>query len=67
MFKEIFGGTSSDRGQARAAKAFAILSLIFLALIIPLERLAAKEATLHPRSHAHGISAREQLRRRGSF
>ncbi|ETN38090.1 uncharacterized protein HMPREF1541_07714 [Cyphellophora europaea CBS 101466] len=51
----------------RAAKAFAILSLIFLAIVIPLERLAAHEASLHPRSHAYRISAREQLRRRGSF
>jgi hypothetical protein len=51
----------------RAAKAFAVLSLIFVALVIPIERLAAHEAKLHPRSLAHGISAHEQLRRRGSF
>lgn len=51
----------------RAARAFAILSLIFVVIVIPLERLAAQEAHLHPRSSVHGISAREQLRRRGSF
>ncbi|KAK5075536.1 hypothetical protein LTR64_001743 [Lithohypha guttulata] len=51
----------------RAAKAFSIISLIFAALILPLERLAANEANIHPRSPKHGISAREQLRRRGSL
>lgn len=51
----------------RAAKAFAVLTIIFLSLILPIERLAAHEAKLHPRSLAHGISAHEQLRRRGSF
>lgn len=51
----------------RAAKAFSVLSLIYIALILPLERLAAHEAILHPRSPKHGISAREQLKRRGSL
>lgn len=51
----------------RAAKGFAILTLVFVSLIIPFERLAAHEAKLHPRSLTHGISAHEQLRRRGSF
>jgi phosphatidylinositol N-acetylglucosaminyltransferase subunit Q len=52
---------------SRAAKAFTIISLIYVGLAIPLERLAAHEASVHPRSLAHGISAHEQLRRRGSF
>lgn len=51
----------------RAAKGFAILSIFFLLLLIPIERIAAREAFLHPRSVEAGISAREQLRRRGSF
>ncbi|RMZ87961.1 hypothetical protein DV736_g4815, partial [Chaetothyriales sp. CBS 134916] len=52
---------------ARVAKAFTLLSLIFVLVAIPIECLAAHEASLHPRSFVHGISAREQLRRRGSF
>jgi len=44
-----------------------VISLIYIALILPLERLAAHEATLHPRSPKHGISAKEQLKRRGSL
>ncbi|EME78006.1 uncharacterized protein MYCFIDRAFT_145031 [Pseudocercospora fijiensis CIRAD86] len=51
----------------RAAKGFAILSIFFLALLIPIERIAARESDLHPRTKDSGISAREQLRRRGSF
>ena len=51
----------------RATKAFAIISLIYVLLAIPLDRIAAHEASLHPRLLAHGISAHEQLRRRGSF
>src|SRR6201996_9600113 len=38
---------------ARAAKAFAVISLIYFALAIPLERLAAHEASVHPRFLAH--------------
>lgn len=77
--------------QARAAKGFAVLSLLFALIFVPVERLATREASLvrerccilcdacnkvfanaiahsqHPRSFASGISAREQLRRRGSF
>jgi phosphatidylinositol glycan class Q protein len=75
--------------QARAAKGFAILTIVFLLIFIPVERLATVEANLvrrsllsrlllqalanlfsltkHPRSSVSGISAREQLRRRGSF
>lgn len=51
----------------RAAKGFAVLSVFFLLLLIPLERIASREAELNPRIHEAGISAREQLRRRGSF
>ena len=58
---------SDRKPQTRATKAFALLSLFFLVLVIPLERIAAHEAMVHPRSSTHGISAKEQLRRRGSF
>ena len=51
----------------RAAKGFAILSVFFFVFVLPLERLAAHETSLHPRSAVDGISAREQLRRRGSL
>jgi hypothetical protein len=51
----------------RAAKGFAILSVAFVAVVLPVERLAALEAQLHPRTTGGGFSAREQLRRRGSF
>ena len=70
--------------QTRAAKGFVVLSIFFFLLILPFERLAARETNLvrlglylsrdftellfqHPRSAVDGISAREQLRRRGSF
>ncbi len=36
------------RLQSRAAKAFALLSLLFLAVFIPVERLATREANLVP-------------------
>lgn len=49
----------------RAAKGFALLSVLFFVLIIPAQRIAANEIELH-RSPS-GISAREQLKRRGSF
>jgi hypothetical protein len=52
---------------SRATKAFAVITLIFVGLAVPLERLAAYEATVHPRILSHGISAHEQLRRRGSL
>ena len=51
----------------RAAKGFIVLSIFFFALIIPIDRIAKKELDVHPRSRAAGISAREQLKRRGSF
>ena len=77
--------------QSRATKGFAVLSLVFVLIFIPVERLATREGNLvrpckppsplpssglesmliitpqHPRSTGSGISAREQLRRRGSF
>lgn len=52
---------------SRAAKGFAALTLVFLLIFIPVERLATRESNLHPRSPGSGVSAREQLRRRGSF
>ncbi|CAK1359573.1 unnamed protein product [Cercospora beticola] len=70
----------------RAAKGFAVLSIFFVLVLIPIERIAAREAELvslrgvctarrhrsntklqHPRPPEASISAREQLRRRGSF
>ena len=51
----------------RAAQGFAVLSIFFAVVLIPVERIANKEAELHPRPFESGISAREQLRRRGSF
>lgn len=57
-----------ERGVVfRAAKAFAILSVIFVLLVIPVDRLVVHEIALHPRPSTKGISAREQLKRRGSF
>lgn len=77
---------ANDVSKTRAAKGFAILSIFFLAVLIPIERIAARESDLvslhdifakhnvwsdplfqHPRTKDSGISAREQLRRRGSF
>lgn len=43
------------------------LSLAFAIFIAPVAKLACDEALVHPRSPNAGISAREQLRRRGSF
>lgn len=71
--------------KTRAAKGFAILSIFFVLVLVPIERIAARETELvsfqglfcgntfrsnrhqHPRAADTGISAREQLRRRGSF
>lgn len=82
------GANQKDGAQTRAAKAFAILSILFALLLVPIERIAAREAALvshkpaarerenrgesdrdaqNPRPLDGGISAREQLRRRGSF
>lgn len=52
---------------SRAAYGFVVLSLSFLVVLLPVARLAVRESDLHPRSTGSGISAREQLRRRGSF
>ncbi|KAF2641331.1 phosphatidylinositol glycan, class Q [Massarina eburnea CBS 473.64] len=52
---------------ARAAKALAVLTLLFLLAILPFERIASREIELRPRTTAGTISAREQLKRRGSF
>ncbi|KAI7534462.1 putative N-acetylglucosaminyltransferase subunit, partial [Hortaea werneckii] len=66
----------------RAAKGFTILSIFFILLLIPIERIAAREAAFvstntskeysiesddsqNPQPLEGGISAREQLRRRG--
>ena len=51
----------------RAAKGFAVLSVFFLLLVLPIARIAVHETDLHPRIAGSGISAREQLKRRGSF
>ncbi|KAL1303228.1 hypothetical protein AAFC00_006644 [Neodothiora populina] len=51
----------------RCIKGFIVLSIFFLVVIIPIGRIAAIEADTHPRSRALGLSAREQLKRRGSF
>ena len=51
----------------RTTKGFAVLSVIFVLILIPAQRLAAYEIKLHPRTTESGISAREQLKRRGSF
>lgn len=52
---------------ARTAKGFVLLSVFFFLLIIPLNILASKEIAAHPRVVNQGLSAREELRRRGSF
>ncbi|BCS22596.1 uncharacterized protein APUU_30821S [Aspergillus puulaauensis] len=51
----------------RTAKGFLFLSVFFFVLIIPINHLAQKEFGQHPRPVHLGVSAREQLRRRGSF
>ncbi|KAJ1325883.1 phosphatidylinositol N-acetylglucosaminyltransferase subunit Q [Microdochium nivale] len=57
-----------DKGViVRAVQGLAFLTILFLAIFIPVSRLAQKAADLHPRAPGAGISAREQLRRRGSF
>ncbi|KAG5297374.1 phosphatidylinositol N-acetylglucosaminyltransferase subunit [Histoplasma ohiense] len=51
----------------RTAKGFAVLSVFYFLFIIPINLIVAREINSHPRAVSHGISAREQLRRRGSF
>ncbi|CRG85255.1 phosphatidylinositol glycan, class Q [Talaromyces islandicus] len=46
----------------RTAKGFVLLSVFFFVLIVPLNYLASKEFSLHPRVVQQGISAREELR-----
>jgi phosphatidylinositol glycan class Q protein len=52
---------------ARTARGFLGLSLLFAAIAVPVVLLARTEGSLHPRASGVGVSAREQLRRRGSF
>lgn len=51
----------------RAAKGFLVLSAFYFLLIIPIQRIAIREAEWHPRFAHESLSAREQLKRRGSF
>ncbi|KAF4585898.1 hypothetical protein GQ602_005203 [Ophiocordyceps camponoti-floridani] len=51
----------------RAARGLAGLTALFLTIFVPVVFLARKETHLHPRTLGIGFSAREQLRRRGSF
>ena len=51
----------------RATKAFAVLSVLFVVTALPIERIATRETQLHPRTAAGNVSAREQLKRRGSL
>ena len=52
---------------ARTTEGFLFLSLAFLLLASPVAYLAYNETIKHPRPIGSGISAREQLKRRGSF
>ncbi|GAW13502.1 hypothetical protein ANO14919_028880 [Xylariales sp. No.14919] len=52
---------------SRIALGFVFLSFAFLIFLVPVQHIARSEADLHPRSPTRGVSAREQLRRRGSF
>ncbi|KAF3059868.1 hypothetical protein GL218_04346 [Daldinia childiae] len=57
-----------DKGViARVTQGFALLSFAFVLIFVPVQHIARIEVDLHPRSPSLGISAREQLRRRGSF
>ncbi|KAF1973443.1 hypothetical protein BU23DRAFT_464615 [Bimuria novae-zelandiae CBS 107.79] len=51
----------------RAVQGVAALSALFVLVYLPIERIASHAANLHPRAPGCGISAREQLKRRGSF
>ncbi|KAL6817705.1 phosphatidylinositol glycan, class Q [Trichoderma sp. SZMC 28015] len=51
----------------RAARGIVVLSAFFLAIFVPVALVARRETRRHPREQGAGISAREQLRRRGSF
>ncbi|KAI9901315.1 hypothetical protein N3K66_003132 [Trichothecium roseum] len=52
---------------ARVAQAFVLLTAFFFAIVVPVVLLAGRETDLHPRAPGIGVSAREQLKRRGSF
>ncbi|OAA45401.1 N-acetylglucosaminyl transferase component [Metarhizium rileyi] len=49
----------------RAAKGVVALTALFLTIFVPVVWVARKETFLHPREPGIGVSAREQLRRRG--
>ncbi|KAJ5709497.1 hypothetical protein N7493_010831 [Penicillium malachiteum] len=51
----------------RTLKGFLFLSVFFFILVLPINHLATREGQTHPRHVNLGVSAREQLRRRGSF
>lgn len=51
----------------RAAQGFVLLSVLFAFLVLPIARIAIRETDLHPRTVGSSTSAREQLKRRGSF
>ena len=51
---------------SRFGKGFLFLSIAFLLITFPIERIASREVKLKPQGSVT-ISAREQLRRRGSF
>lgn len=51
----------------RAAKGAIALTALFFVVVLLVHLLAQKETFLHPRQPGIAVSAREQLRRRGSF
>ncbi|CEJ90310.1 Putative Phosphatidylinositol n-acetylglucosaminyltransferase subunit gpi1 [[Torrubiella] hemipterigena] len=51
----------------RSARGAIALTLLFAAIVIPVAFIATKETHLHPQKPGSSVSAREQLRRRGSF
>lgn len=51
----------------RTVKGLGVLSACFAVFISPFILLAIKETESRPRAAEGGLSAREQLRRRGSF
>ncbi|PTB61961.1 phosphatidylinositol glycan, class Q [Trichoderma citrinoviride] len=51
----------------RVARGIVVLTAFYLAIFVPVALLARRETSLHPRDPGVGISAREQLKRRGSI
>ncbi|KFA75886.1 hypothetical protein S40288_01899 [Stachybotrys chartarum IBT 40288] len=51
----------------RAAKGLVLLTGLFLVIFIPVLLVALKETRQHTRMPGTGVSARDELRRRGSF